>query len=173
MRQFNTRTQYYVEGKCEKKLVKTLIEQNLIIPGQTDVLNPVQERIQLTHLRKFPQKTTIVLIFDTDTSDTDILKSNIQFLSSQPNINRVILIPQVPNLEGELIRCSDVRQIRSLINCRSNSEFKAAFIEEKHLFEKLLLHGFDFGQLWSTTPDQHFLKAGVQNSSDLIRKKEK
>ena len=39
MRSTNTRTQYFVEGECEKKLIRTLIEQKLILPGQTDVLN--------------------------------------------------------------------------------------------------------------------------------------
>lgn len=171
MRLSNTRIQYYVEGECEQKLVKTLVEQHLILPGQTDVLNPVQERIKSTHLRKLPNNTIIVLIFDTDKNDTDILKDNIQFLKKQPNIKKIITIPQVTNLENELIKCTDIRQIRQLLNCKTNSEFKNAFIEEKRLFEKLQSHHFDFEKLWSENPINTFLKAGIQNESELIKLK--
>lgn len=169
MRLSNTRIQYYVEGECEKKLVRTLVEQNLILPGQTDVLNPVQEHIKSTHLRKLPAKTTVVLIFDTDTDNTDILKANIQFLKKHPNIKRIITIPQIHNLEEELIRCTDVRQIRQLLNCRTNTEFKAAFIEEKRLYEKLQAHHFDFEEFWSTEPEAMYQKLGIQNQSRMIK----
>ena len=124
MRLSNTRIQYYVEGECELKLVKTLVAQNLILPGQTDVLNPIQEQIKSTHLRKLPAKTTVVLIFDTDKNDMNILKANIQFLKKHPNIKKIVTIPQVTNLEKELSRCTDVHQIRQLLNCKTNSEFK-------------------------------------------------
>lgn len=92
MRLSNTRIQYYVEGECEQKLVKTLAAHNLILPGQTDVLNPVQDQIKSTHLRKLPAKTTVVLIFDTDKNNMDILKANIQFLKKHQNIKKTIAI---------------------------------------------------------------------------------
>lgn len=96
MRLSNTRIQYYVEGECEQKLVKTLAAHNLILPGQTDVLNPVQDQIKSTHLRKLPAKTTVVLIFDTDKNNMDILKANIQFLKKHQNIKKTIAIPRLP-----------------------------------------------------------------------------
>lgn len=169
MRLSNTRIQYYVEGECEQKLVKTLVAHNLILPGQTDVLNPVQDHIKSNHLRKLPAKTTVVLIFDTDKNNMDILKTNIQFLKKHPNIKRIITIPQVTNLEEELIRCTDVHQVRHLLNCKTNSEFKTAFIEEKRLYEKLQLHHFDFEKLWSENPGAAFLKAEIQNESKMIK----
>ena len=169
MRLSNTRIQYYVEGECEQKLVKTLVAHNFILPGQTDVLNPVQDHFKSTHLRKLPSKTTVVLIFDTDKNTMDILRTNIQFLKKHPNIKKIITIPQVTNLEEELIRCTDVHQIRQLINCKTNSEFKNAFIEEKRLYEKLQLHHFNFLKLWSEKPSETFQKAGIQNDSKLIR----
>ena len=169
MRLSNTRIQNYVEGECEQKLVKTLVAHNLILPGQTDVLNPVQEYIKSTHLRKLPAKTTVVMIFDTDKDNLDILKTNIQFLKKHPNIKKIITIPQVTNLEKELIRCTDVHQVRQLINCKTNSEFKNAFIEEKRLYEKLQSHHFNFIKLWSENPSETFQKAGIQNESKLIR----
>ena len=169
MRLSNTRIQYYVEGECEQKLVKTLVAHNLILPGQTDVLNPVQDHIKPTHLRKLPAKTNVVLIFDTDKNNTDILKANIQFLNKHPNIKKIITVPQVTNLEKELARCTNVHQIRQLLNCKTNSEFKNAFIEEKRLYEKLIAHCFDFAKLWSSDPDEPFKSLGIQNQANQIK----
>lgn len=166
----NTRYQYYVEGECERKLVKTLIGQGLIIPGQVDVLNPVQDRIKLAHLRKLPPKSKVILIFDTDTSNVDILRDNLQFLSAHLNQKNIITIPQVHNLEEELILCTDIRRIRDLINCRHDSDFKTAFIEEKRLFDKLQAHSFSFDGLWSSQPDPIFRNIGIQNQSSLIKR---
>lgn len=165
----NARYQYYVEGECERKLVKTLIGQDLVIPGQTDVLNPVQEHIKMTHLRKLPPKATIVLIFDTDTGNVDILKDNLLFLSSHFHSRNIVTIPQVHNLEEELIQCTNIRRIRELINCQHDSDFKTAFIEEKRLFDKLQDHSFRFDVLWSSQPDPIFRNIGIQNQSKLIK----
>ena len=78
MRSTNIRTQYFVEGECEKKLIRTLIEQKLILPGQTDVLNPVQAHIKTTHLLTRPIKARIILGFDTDMTELRILEQNIR-----------------------------------------------------------------------------------------------
>ncbi len=169
MKLSNVRIQYYVEGECEQRLVKTLIQQNLIFPGQKDVLNPVQEHIRPTHLRKLPAYTAVVLIFDTDINNAEILIDNIQVLKNQPNIKSIITIPQVRNLEEELIRCTDVRQVRTLLNCKSNSEFKNAFIEEKRLYEKLIAHHFDFAKLWSSNPGEPFKSLRIQNQANQIK----
>ena len=164
----NNRIQYYVEGNCEKKLVRTLIDHQLITPGKTDVLNPIQEVLKQTHLRTIAPKTNVVLIFDTDVPKTEILKQNIDFLNSQSNISKVIMIPQCKNLEDELIRSTDIKHIRDLLNCAHDSDFKTAFIEEKRLYEKLLLHHFDLGKLWSSIPKEPFSDF-IQNEAYLIK----
>ena len=169
MKSLNSRYQYYVEGKCEKKLVRTLIDHHLIFPGQTDVLNPVQEFIKPTHLRMLPSKTTIILIFDTDIPETGTLQKNLNFLKSRPNVRRIITIPQIRNLEEELIRSTDVRHIRDLIGCTHDSSFKTAFIEEKRLFDKLQLHHFDIEKLWSRPPEEPFKIMGIENHAELIK----
>ena len=169
MKPFNNRFHYYVEGKCEKKLVRILIDQHLIIPGQTDVLNPVQELIKATHLRSLPKKTNIVLIFDTDTPEIAILRKNIAFLKSRINVQNVYIIPQIRNLEEELVRCTNIRYVRELLNCNHDSDFKTAFIEEKRLFEKLQAHDFDIKKLWSTQPIKPLLDLGIENQGDSIK----
>ena len=168
MRFKNIRTQYFVEGECEKKLIRTLIAQKLIVPGQTDVLNPVQAHIKATHLRRLPEKVRIILVFDTGTAELRILEENIRYLRAQHG-KELITIPQVLNLEDELIRCTDIRYIRNLLNSAHDSDFKTAFIEERNLFEKLLTHRFDSNKLWSLDPDKVFRKIGVANQSALIR----
>jgi len=161
--------QYYVEGQCEKKLIRTLIDQQLIVPGKADVLNPVQEYIRSAHLRPLKNKTNIILIFDTDKPGNEIMKTNLDFLKSRPNIQRVITVPQVRNLEEELIRCTDIRHIRDLLNCKHDSDFKTAFIEEKRLFDKLISHKFDLERLWSFPPDDSFLALHIQNQGNEIK----
>ena len=169
MKSLNRRYQYYVEGKCEKTLLRTLIDHHLIVPGQTDVINPVQEYIKPTHLRMLPPKTTIILIFDTDIPETSALQKNLAFLKSRPNIRQIITIPQFRNLEEELIRSTDVRHIRELIGCSHDSNFKTAFIEEKRLFDKLQSHHFDIGKLWSCSPEDPFKTIGIENHAELIK----
>ena len=165
----NAKYHYYVEGQCEKKLIRTLIEQRLIIPGQTDVLNPVQESVKSTHIRLLPQKTIIILVFDTDRLETGILNSNLDFLKKQPNIKNVFTVPQSKNLEDEMIRCTDIRHPKDLLGCSHDSDFKTAFIDEKRLFSKLQAHNFDFNKLWSAPVNEPFLSLNIQNQSDKIK----
>ena len=166
MKNTNIRFQYYVEGDCEKKLVRILMEHQMIRLGKTDVLNPTQKSIRSAHLRSLAPKTKVVLIFDTDVPKTEILKQNLDFLNSQSNISEVITIPQCRNLEDELIRCTDIRHIRELLRYTHN--FKSSFIGEKRLYEKLLLHRFDLEELWSSTPEKPFADF-IQNGSHLIK----
>lgn len=168
MRSSNIRTQYYVEGETERKLIKTLIEHNHIIPGQTDVLNPIQEQIKSSHLRKLPSKARIILVFDTDIEETAILAENLHFLSTQHS-KMLITIPQVTNLEEEMIRCTNIRRIRDLLNCAHDSDFKTAFIEEKRLYDKLQSHLFDINRLWTSEPGLPFQRMGIKNQSSLIK----
>ena len=116
-----------------------------------------------------PPKTTVILIFDTDITETGTLRKNLDFLKSRPNIRRIITVPQVRNLEDELIRSTDVRHIRDLIGCSHDSSFKTAFIEEKRLFDKLQLHCFDMEKLWSCPPEEPFKTIGIENHAELIK----
>lgn len=171
MKSSNQRIQYYVEGLCEKKLIRTLVDHQMLIPGKTEVLNPVQETLKPSHMRTLPPKTIIILVFDTDTQETDILKKNLDFLHSQSNVKNVMTVPQCNNLEQELIRCTDIRYIRELLGCAHDSDFKSLLIDEKRLFDKLLAHHFDFSKFWSSTPTETFLKLGIQNQGYLIKLK--
>ena len=70
--------QYYVEGQDEEKIVQILkTELQLIEPGKVEKFNVVSEKF--TKLRIMPLKmgTIVVLVFDTDVGNIDILKKNI------------------------------------------------------------------------------------------------
>lgn len=63
---------------------------------------------------------------------------------------------QVDNLEDELIKATRIREIKELLNCRSNKDFKRDFLAEKNLFGKLLEHGFEIRKLWESVPGRPF-----------------
>lgn len=164
----NDPVQYYVEGDDEKKLISVLkTDLRLILPGKVDKFNVVEQRITNARLRTLDPKTTVVLIFDTDTGQKDTLEQNIQMLLDHPRVAQVITIPQVMNLEDELVRCCDIKDARALLGCRSMGDFKSEFIHVSNLKDKLLQHGFRFDLLWSQPPAGTYL--GIQNGADKIR----
>ena len=104
--------QYYVEGEDEEKIVKVLkTELRLIEPGKIEKFNVVSE--QFTNLRVMSLKmgTVVVLVFDTDAGNIDILKKNIEFLKKQKSIKKVLCITQVKCLEDELKRSCNIKSI--------------------------------------------------------------
>lgn len=160
--------QYYVEGENEVAFLKTLkTDMELIRPGKIQKFNVIQNKFTNARLMSLKQKTCVVLIFDTDVINDSILKKNLEILKKCDQITRIICIPQVKNLEDELVRCCNIHQIRELTSSSSNSEFKHDFLttfDRKHLLEK---HGFDITRLWTEQPQCGF--EGITNESDLIK----
>lgn len=64
-------------------------------------------------------------MFDTDKDETDILDSNLRFLKKQPNVKKVIIIPEVKKLEDELVRSCNITNVKDLMKSKSNSEYKS------------------------------------------------
>lgn len=114
---------------------------------------------KLTEARLITLKkgTTIVLVFDTDTNKTDILEKNLRFLERQKGlIKEIILITQVSNLEDELIRSCNIREIRELTGSRSNTEFKGDLLKTNNLKAKLDKKSFDFNKFWIANAHNDF-----------------
>ena len=148
---------YFVEGKCEEKLLETLKEQrNMLLPGRIHCFNMVQERISEAMIRAIPPDTTVILVFDTDTDTSDILRENIRFLKSHYHIKAVWCVMQIENLEDELVRSTDVSKITELTDSKSEKDFKRDFIHERNLFDKLERHAFDYDIIWSQIPSGSF-----------------
>ncbi len=106
----NNSVQYYVEGEDERKFISVLkTDMRLILPGKVDRLNVIEQKITDARLRTLQQKTTVILIFDTDTGQTATLYENIKKLEASTRVAQVITIPQIMNLEDELVRSCNIR----------------------------------------------------------------
>lgn len=164
----NANVQYFVEGEDEKKLVNTLKNDlKVIIPGKVQIKNVVQDIVSDMILRTFKQGTIVVLIFDTDTNNTDTLNKNISNLKKHRNVANIITIPQVKNLEDELIYSCNIRRITELLNSRSVSNFKSDLIHITNLDSKLKEHSFNINRFWSRHPGSPY--ENITNQAAMIK----
>lgn len=164
----NVNVQYYVEGEDEKKLVNTLKNQlRVIVTGKVQKLNVIQDKINYNILRTLKKGTIVVLIFDTDTDNVDTLNNNIQKLKECSFVSKIVTIPQVPDLESELIRSCNIKKITQLLNSRSKKDFKSDLIHITNLDIKLKEHEFDINLFWNQQPD--FPYQNIPNNSQIIK----
>lgn len=160
--------QYYVEGEDEEKLINVLkSDMQCIVAGKVQVLNPVTEKITAMRLRTLKKYTTVILVFDTDVSETKILEENIKTLNRCANVKNVYCIPQVFKVEDELENCCNINSIDDLLGTSGSKEFKHRLIIEKNLKKKLETAGFDIRKLWSKSPTGLF--KDIPNDSDKIK----
>ncbi len=161
--------QYYVEGEDEEKLLKVLkSDMGLIIPGKVHKFNVIQQRFTDARLMQLKQNTTVVLVFDTDTTNDTILKSNICQLNACPAVNSIICITQVLRIEDELIRSCNIKQIKELTGSKTNREFKHDFITDSNIVKRLIDHEFNINKLWMLNPSVGY--RGITNEADKIKK---
>ena len=160
--------QYYVEGYDEKRLIEVLkTDMRLIIPGKVQILNVVQERLNDLKLRTLQDGTTLVFVFDTDVGVPTILNENIIKAKKSSNIKDVYCVPQVKNIEDELIRAMGLKNIEELLNSKSKKDFKRDMLRERNLKSKVESHHFDIQKLWAMNPATPFDK--ITNHSKKIK----
>lgn len=161
--------QFYVEGEDEKRVIEALKkDMNSIVSGKVEVLNVIQKEIKIPRIRTLRTGTNVVLVYDTDVDGTDILESNIKLLKSSKHIKRIICVPQVKNLEDELVRATSVRQVMDILGSKTLKDFKRDLIKCTNLDKKLQDKEFDISRFWSEIPKNSFEKYG--NDSKLIKK---
>ena len=107
-------------------------------------------------------------MFDTDKDETDILDSNLRFLKKQPNVKKVIIIPEVKKLEDELVRSCNITNVKDLMRSKSNSEYKRDLAQCRNLDQVLKRYQFNIDKFWNQEPKGVFAK--YKNESKLIRK---
>lgn len=107
------------------------------------------------------------MIFDTDTKQVEILNQNIQKLKKCRFVSAIVTIPQVPNLERELVRSCNIRNITELLNSRSRKNFKSDLIHVSNLEHKLIEHEFDLSVFWAQQPEQPY--QDIINNSEEIK----
>ncbi len=163
--------QYYVEGEDEKNLLNVLKQDfQCIESGKIDKFNVIQERFTVLRIRPLRQNTIVVLVYDTDIEEVDILRQNINFLKRQDAVKKVLCIPQVKNLEDELLRSCQIRKIEDLTHSCTKKDYKKDLIQCTNLGARLRQHGFDIAKFWSAVPAAPFHtfgndSAGVKQSS--------
>lgn len=160
--------QYYVEGDDEKKLVDVLkTDLRLIKSGKVQKLNVVEQKVTDVRLRTLKRDTMVILVFDTDTGNVDILKKNIKTFEACLSVSEVVLIPQVANLEDELIRSCNIRRIEELLNSRSKGDFKRDLISVTNLGKKLLEHQLDMNLFWNRRPTSPY--QDIENQAAKVK----
>ena len=161
--------QYYVEGEDEKKIINVLKQEfRCIESGKVEKFNAVQNKFTTARIRPLKMGTTVILVYDTDIdSNIDILKYNIDFLEKQSCIRNVICIPQVKNLEDELLRACQIRNIKELTNSRSQKDYKADLISCNNLYDRLKKCDFSMENFWTKLPKNGFARFG-NNAEKII-----
>ncbi|MGN0538357.1 MAG: hypothetical protein ACI4KI_00705 [Candidatus Fimenecus sp.] len=159
---------YYVEGEDECKLIEVLKSQlGVIKPGKVQKINVVEQKITYARLRTIKPNTMVVMVFDTDTNRVDILKENLKMLQSCSSVSEIVTIPQVHNLEEELVRSCNIKNITELLNSKSKTEFKNDFIRVTNADKKLKERGFNIDIFWSKEPESPYHE--IPNLSKKIK----
>ena len=166
----NNKCIYYVEGPCEQQLVAALKENPAkLIPGKIKVYNVVQNLIPKSQLLSIQCGTTIVLAFDTDVEQTTNLKKNLERLRKYCGRLHIVYLPQVLDLEDELVRCTDVQNVVDLTRSNGVRNFKTDFckLKVKDCRAMLERHGLQTERLWTTKLPEAF--AFVESNSNRIK----
>ena len=159
---------YFVEGENERKLIET-IKNKYLYSGKIKIINTIQNKIPNSILRTLERETVVVLVFDTDVGKIDILDENIKLIMSSNNVKDVICIPQIKNLEDELIYSTNINKIVDLLESKSKKDFKNDFNNCKNLMKKLENKEFKISKLWSRNAVDIYKK--YKNDSEVIKKK--
>lgn len=110
-----------------------------------------------------------MLVFDTDTGNMSILQENIEFLKRSGLEVNVMCITQIRNLEDELVRSCNIKQIKEMTASKSNSDFKRDFLKMNDAVSKLKECQFDIGKFWSEKPVNEY--QNIQNDAWKIKLK--
>lgn len=93
------------------------------------------------------------------------------FLKRQKGIKEVICIPQVRNLEDELVRACNIKNIVDLTKSLTKADYKRDLINCSNLSDRLKKCKFDITKIWAEIPKNNFKKYG--NDSEKIKIKSK
>ncbi len=159
---------YFVEGKCEATLLAALKERpQKILSGRVKIFNVITNLIPRSQLVTIQAGTTVVFVFDTDVPVTESLKKNIELVDTYCSKTKVIFLPQVMNLEDELVRCTDISSISELTHSRSTKDFKRDFCAMTNCRDVLNRHQLDVLRLWTQNPPEVF--GFIPSNSNLIK----
>lgn len=136
--------------------------------GRVKVFNPIDNVLPRSELLRITAGSYVVFAFDTDVAKTDTLKKNIKILQDHVRNVTVVLLPQVLNLEDELKRCTNVKDVIELTKSKSSKDFKRDFCKLTNCRQVLESHNLDIKQLWKTSVPEAFVK--LPNNAEKIKK---
>ncbi len=70
-------------------------------------------------------------------------------------MKKVIIIPEVKNLEDELVRSCNIANVKELMKSKSNSEYKSDLAKCKNLKQVLINHHFDINSFGIKIQKEH------------------
>lgn len=161
-----------MEGPCEQQLIAALKESPpMLIPGKVKVYNVIQKLIPKSLMLSIQPETAVVLVFDVDVSQTVTLRKNIELLNRYCKKISIVFLPQVMNLEDELVRCTDVHKVMELTQSKGLRNFKTDFCKLKSKDCRVMLdrHRLNIDNLWMMKTPSVF--AFVQNNGEQIKVK--
>lgn len=141
---------YFVEGECEEKLINVLKTppMNKLLAGKVEVFNVVNEEFSDARLATTRPNTIIVLVYDIDHGNINILDANISKLQSL-GFKNIIHVQSIKKFEDEMVYSSNLKTINDMYDTKSLKEFKAKFMSESNLCNKLNKIKFDSEKIWS------------------------
>lgn len=97
------------------------------------------------------------------------LKKNLELLNRYCGKLHIVFLPQVLNLEDELTRCTNVKNVSELTRSNSIRNFKTDFcrIKSKDCRAMLERHGLDTAKLWTSKVPEPF--SFIENNSHQIK----
>lgn len=157
----NNPTLYFVEGRCEEKLINELKkEPSLLVPGRIKVLNVLTHRISVGSLITFKKNTNICFVFDTDgEQNLSTYNYNISVLKKYVPGVHVYNFVQINNLEDELLKATNIKRIEDLTGSKSSKDFKTDFLSCSNCRQLLDKHNFKIENMWKSEPIGSF--AGI------------
>ena len=120
--------------------------------------------LNIANLEEFKQKIKNKFCID----EFDILDENIKIIKNSNNVRDIICIPQIKNLEDELIYSTNITKIIDLLESKSKKDFKNDFNNCKNLIKKLEDKEFKISKIWSRETVDIFKK--YKNESTKIKK---
>ena len=154
---------YFVEGECEKVLLKAFMHvedsEYYICPGKIEVLNVICDKISPAKARTLKKGSKVVFVFDIDIKKTDLLENNIDTIVKYSSIDYsdILLVQSCKTLEDEIVyACKDIYDINKLLGTTSKEDFKKKLIKHKDIVSRLKNVGFQLDKMWSREPSAPF-----------------
>ena len=171
----NKRCFYFVEGECEETLINALKKYPAkIIPGRVKKWNVIDRVLPNSILNTIQPGSIVVLVFDTDVQSSGSLGKNIQMLKKIVSKVMIVCLPQVLNLEDELERCTDVKNVKELIKSKSRSDFRRDFCRLTDCRQALDIHHFEIGKMWAQPLPEGFTSfSSYTDDRNLVVRMEK